>query len=170
MGTGAETEVERKEERAGQLEAFFGHLEEAKTSSTTQAIVPSGRAGGRTKERKAAVDHLQGLDHALKLLTGQGLKAFADSPTGRQQALVGERKLLVLHMDEGSVGFSGTWYLQYKAGVRCAAIRDIYHREWNDATLALVDCALQWVVQQYGVICNLPRWPLRQSGLLDAAV
>jgi hypothetical protein len=53
---------------------------------------------------------------------------------------------LVLHMDEGSIGFASPWYLQYHLDMRVVFARDPFHREWNDVRGALAASGLWWVI------------------------
>ena len=48
-----------------------------------------------------------------------------------------KRTCLVLHFDEASPNLAMGQWLLHKVGVRALLVRDVYHREWNDATLAL---------------------------------
>eukprot|EP00974_Lingulodinium_polyedra_P045483 4360870-Lingulodinium_polyedra.AAC.1 len=44
------------------------------------------------------------------------------------------RPLLVLSMDEGSPGYSMTWYFTYFLQARVVFVRDMFHREWTDCS------------------------------------
>eukprot|EP00974_Lingulodinium_polyedra_P087861 8519757-Lingulodinium_polyedra.AAC.1 len=68
-------------------------------------------------------------------------------------------KTLTLVMDEGSVGFAGTWFLLHGWKVRLLPVRDPHHREWNDVKLAIADSSLWWVVLLGGILFNLPFGP-----------
>ena len=55
-------------------------------------------------------------------------------------------RTLVLHLDEVSSAFSMTWFLTFASFLRFIAMRDTFHREWNDVRLALGDQKLWWVI------------------------
>ena len=114
--------------------------------SEAKSTLPGKRKKRRTAkcpwavsgQRKAALAHIQTLDHQLELTLGAGLKAFAGG-VGDQadHALVAVRFLLlgvvaptmILHLDEGSPAYSMCWYLVHAQQLRLLPVRDIYHRE-----------------------------------------
>eukprot|EP00974_Lingulodinium_polyedra_P042297 4059141-Lingulodinium_polyedra.AAC.1 len=49
--------------------------------------------------------------------------------------------------------------MAYHAKVRCLGIHDIFHREWNDCTLALKSCDLWYVILLTSMVMNLPYGP-----------
>ena len=104
--------------------------------------------------RMASHRTLLALDATLQRATGQGLSYFsASSGTDLPPHL---RPTLSMHLDEGSVGYGACWYLQFHILTRMVVCRDIYHREWNDAKNALMDCKLWWV-------CLLTRIPFNMA-------
>ena len=67
--------------------------------------------------------------------------------------------LLVLHFDEGSPNQALYCWMQYQARLRVIGVRDIYHREWNDVTLALRQAGLWRYVVLSSILFNLPYGP-----------
>eukprot|EP00974_Lingulodinium_polyedra_P116813 11160663-Lingulodinium_polyedra.AAC.1 len=66
------------------------------------------------------------MDHTLSLVLGQGLERFIPrSPPESPSLLLHDT--LVLHMDEGSPGYSAGWFLLYSTKARCVLMKDIYH-------------------------------------------
>ena len=99
--------------------------------------------------RKAAHRQLKALDYTLADSTGEGLSQFlpeAPADPSRAPTPVWDLPTLVLHMDEGSIGFAGPWYLQYHLDMRVVFARDPFHREWNDVRGALAASQLWWVI------------------------
>ena len=80
----------------------------------------AGATGARKPVRKAAHRQLKAIDRCLVDSIGAGLSHFLpgaleDSSTqpSSQGKAVWDLPTLVLHMDEGSIGFASPWYLQY---------------------------------------------------------
>eukprot|EP00974_Lingulodinium_polyedra_P040786 3918263-Lingulodinium_polyedra.AAC.1 len=66
-----------------------------------------------------------------------GLAAFLDPSPPQQLPSWDQRKTLCLHFDEGSPNLALVNWLLYSVKARVVAVRDIFHREWNDVQLAL---------------------------------
>eukprot|EP00974_Lingulodinium_polyedra_P094481 9158313-Lingulodinium_polyedra.AAC.1 len=60
--------------------------------------------------------------------------------------------------------------MSYQAKLRVLGIRDIYHREWNDTTLALKACSLWYVVLLTAMAMNLPYGPWDGSAWMGKMV
>eukprot|EP00974_Lingulodinium_polyedra_P038571 3696441-Lingulodinium_polyedra.AAC.1 len=89
----------------------------------------------------------------LYSLLGAGLEQFC--PPADVPRPLSQRPLLVLAMDEGSVGYAMLWYAQYFLQARVVLFRDIYHREWNDCTQAIKQSNLWWVILMTSMVANL---------------
>ena len=63
---------------------------------------------------------------------------------------------LNLNLDEGSSGFSMSWFTLFGLKLRFAFIRDPFHREWNDVRGALSDNGVWWCVLLSSMLFNLP--------------
>ena len=123
--------------------------------------------------RASAYQHIKAMDNILETVMGVGLETFqvhATDWSNPLRAVLQERvieimegklisvcnvplaevtplpRTLVLHLDEGSSAFSMTWFLTFASYLRFIAMRDIFHREWNDVRLALGDQKLWWVI------------------------
>ena len=97
--------------------------------------------------RKTAAAYLSAVDHVLVRTRGVGLEVFLASEGGVGDARpLGERPLLVLSFDEASPNMAMFFYMAYHLRLRVVAIRDVFHREWNDAKLAVKGADLWWVV------------------------
>ena len=110
--------------------------------------------------RQSAYHEMRALDKVLTTMLGLGLVFFlhTDDEDG-----VRDRDdfypTLVLHFDEASQGFAMIWYLLYALPMRIVPVRDVFHREWNDARLALSGSQLWWVVLITTIVVNLPFGP-----------
>ena len=73
------------------------------------------------------------------------MEAFTLTAPGNELSL-SNRPLLCLSYDECSANLALYVYLYYFARLRVLALRDIFHREWNDTKLALMASGVWWVV------------------------
>ena len=105
------------------------------------------------------------MDNALRHLRGSGLAAFLPTAPGEGQPPVAlsRRPCLVLSFDEGSPNLALSYWLLYKARIRALAIRDVFHREWNDCQGAVKGAGLWWVVIATTLIYNLGYGPWQGS-------
>ena len=94
------------------------------------------------------------MDNVLLQVSTSGLERF--TPEAPEERPVDERPTLSLHLDEGSPGYACMWYLIHHVQARTLVIRDIFHREWNDAKGALMDTNVWWV-------CLLTRIPFNMA-------
>ena len=69
------------------------------------------------------------------------------------------RPTLVLHFDEASPNIVMYCWLLYHMGLRVMAVRDVFHREWNDVQLAVKATGLWHVVLLSSLAFNLPYGP-----------
>eukprot|EP00972_Heterocapsa_arctica_P054082 7969435-Heterocapsa_arctica.AAC.1 len=88
--------------------------------------------------RKSAYRQLKAIDWVLHDVLGTGLSNFLPPEADVSPSPVWDLPTLVLHMDEGSIGYCSPWYLQYRLDMRVLFVRDVFHREWNDIKGALV--------------------------------
>ena len=101
-----------------------------------------GRGRGRRavkvadQPRMASYKCLLILEALLQRTIGRGLSHFIPSPECPLQPH--QRPTLMVHVDEGSTGYSMLWYLVHHVQARVVVIRDIYHREWNDCKNAIM--------------------------------
>ena len=113
--------------------------------------------------RSGAFHHLKALDNMLLMVVGEGLMTFqaiddADKWVGL--AWNGNTPpVLLLHLDQGSRAWAMTWLIHYKLCCRFIAMRDLFHREWNDVRLALGDANSWWVVLLATIVYNVPHGP-----------
>jgi len=85
------------------------------------------------KERRTSAVAVKALDNIIRLsgLPQGGLVHYSAAQwSGSPFA---SRPLLVTPFDECSANLSWANWLAYSQDIRIIAIRDIYHREWNDA-------------------------------------
>eukprot|EP00974_Lingulodinium_polyedra_P086450 8376127-Lingulodinium_polyedra.AAC.1 len=110
--------------------------------------------------RKSVAGYLRALDHMLSTVVGFGLGAFVQTEEDAL-AVYSRRPLraLVFNMDEGSNCLALCWWLQYAANVRMTFVRDIFHRQWRDLTLALKHCGMWSTVLLSSVVYNLHQGP-----------
>ena len=64
-----------------------------------------------------------------------------------------------IHMDEASPSYAMWWYLFFHCRLRMVLVRDVFHRQWNDAKLTLIRKGLWWVVLLTTVMFNMPFGP-----------
>eukprot|EP00974_Lingulodinium_polyedra_P008475 809003-Lingulodinium_polyedra.AAC.1 len=106
-----------------------------------------GKAAARATKRASdqprltALRVLKVLDALLQRATGKGLGHYLP-PATPCNLLPHLRPTLSMHLDEGSTGYACMWYLIHHAQARMVVIKDIFHREWNDAKGALMDSKL----------------------------
>ena len=137
---------------------------------------PKAQAGGRkrkrtivkgprviVKERRASFACLRALDNALLQGTKIGLADFMEDAEGSTGDLC-KRSVLVIFLDEASTNMAMAMWLQYKVRLRMIFIRDVFHREWNDVSLAVRHTGLWWVVLLSSLAFNLPFGPWDGSG------
>ena len=137
---------------------------------------PKAQAGGRkrkrtivkgprviVKERRASFACLRALDNALLQGTKRGLADFMEDAEGSTGDLC-KRSVLVIFFDEASTNMAMAMWLQYKVRLRMIFIRDVFHREWNDVSLAVKHTGLWWVVLLSSLAFNLPFGPWDGSG------
>ena len=137
---------------------------------------PKAQAGGRkrkrtivkgprviVKERRASFACLRALDYALLQGTKRGLADFMEDAEGSTGDLC-KRSVLVTFFDEASTNMAMAMWLQYKVRLRMIFIRDVFHREWNDVSLAVKHTGLWWVVLLSSLAFNLPFGPWDGSG------
>ena len=103
------------------------------------------------------------LDNSLRQGTTVGLVVFLQQE-GDATTPLPLRRVLVLHFDEGSPNLAFAYWALYKAKMRAIAVRDIYHREWNDCSMALKAANLWHIVLLLSLVCNLPYGPWDGSG------
>ena len=105
--------------------------------------------------RKTAHSTFRAIDNTLFQTRGVGLSAFTREAPG-MDASFSRRPLLTLHYDECSVNLSLWAWAAYCKQMRIMAIRDVFHREWNDVKLALKAAGLWWVVLLTTIAFILP--------------
>ena len=81
------------------------------------------------------------IDRVLQLVCACNLTFFeaevnADLPFEKE-------KFLVRWLDEASTQYSLSWWFSYCKNLRIIAIRDLYHREWNDCRRLLYSGAVR---------------------------
>ena len=125
---------------------------QAKTKPASKVQVRAATRGSKTRvPRKSSFRFLRTIDYLLVLTLGFGLASFCKA----SQAPLLQRPLLLLHTDEGSSGMAAVWFLKSHLDCRFFHFRDIFHREWNDVTLALRRCGLDWTILLRTVVYNL---------------
>jgi hypothetical protein len=75
--------------------------------------------------------------------------------------------LLLLHTDKGNTGMAAVWILKSHLDCSFFHFRDIFHREWNDVTLALRRCGLYWTILLSTVVYNLCFGPWEGSAWFE---
>ena len=115
----------------------------------------------RTKQlRKHVAEQCRALDSQVSEMIGQGLDSFNGHDDLQQYPHVPhDGRLLVLSLDEGSVGYAGMWWLLYHHRLRLVFLRDPFHRSWNDVCVALKECRLWSVVLLTSVVYNINYGP-----------
>ena len=144
---------------------FFTKQDEAtakaKAKGKKRTRAPKGQ-GRVVKARKSAFALFRALDDALTQGRTVGLSAF--TRFARDTVLcLSKRPLLVLFFDECSVNLAAVNWAAYKGQLRIIGIRDIFHRENNDVSLALKRADLWHVVILTTVVFNLPYGPWQGS-------
>ena len=110
------------------------------------------------KTRQSAYAVMRAVDHQLHSMTGTGLSQFIPQD-GSTNIPLQSRPLLVVCLDEGSVGYAAVWYWWYSAGLRMLPMRDVFHREWNDVLMAVRNCGLYSVLLLTQLVYNLSHGP-----------
>eukprot|EP00974_Lingulodinium_polyedra_P033763 3246390-Lingulodinium_polyedra.AAC.1 len=73
-------------------------------------------------------------------------------------------------MDEGSVGIAAWWFMAHHLPCRTLLVKDIFHRQWNDAQMAIRGSGLWWVVLLTTMAYNLCYGPWEGSGWFSKVV
>ncbi len=145
---------EDTEEWLQEQAAFFTRKRKAvaKAKAHRAQAKAKGKAKAKAKEKPKPVgDRIGGFrlvrafDDALFVLRNVGLSAFLPGAAGMDKPIQ-ERPLLVLHMDEASSNYAFVFWLLYAVKLRVVAIRDVYHREWNDVKLAMQNAGVLFVL------------------------
>ncbi len=93
---------------------------------------------GGAVPRRTTRDQLRAVDKALHVVLGRGLDAFCeDDKTAVDGSGCLHPPVLLMCMDEAGPNCSSVWFLYFQRRAWLVAFRDIFHREWNDAKLAL---------------------------------
>ena len=141
-------------------EAHFFSIPRAKALKAKARPRAKGIGG---KKRLHAHASGRALDRILVTMLGQGLAAFSQKPDDAGQP-IDSRPVLIVWMDEGSPTYALSLYLQYATKTRCLFIRDAFHREWNDCTLALRHCGFWPTMLLSQLVFNLPHGPWGGAG------
>ena len=102
-----------------------------------------------TAVRSSALKQMKGLDKLLCNALTFGLSHFVVPENQKWTGLAWSEafpRTLIVSMDQASTGFAAIWFLNYHLYLRCMATYDPFHREWNDARLAVSDEGLWWVI------------------------
>ena len=112
--------------------------------------------------RSSALKQMKGLDKLLCNALTLGLSHFVVLENQKWTGLAwGEAfpRTLIVSMDQASNGFAAIWFPNYHLYLRCMATYDPFHREWNDARLAVSDEGLWWVILMSTIVYNMPHGP-----------
>ena len=126
--------------------------------------------------RSSVLKQMKGLDKLLCNAFTFGLSHFVVPENQKWTGLAwGEAfpRTLIVSMDQASTGFAAIWFLNYHLYLRCMATYDPFHREWNDARLAVSDEGLWWVILMSTIVYNMPHGPWEScafwSNIVDMA-
>ena len=182
MEGGEKVPEEAQEEMAVYQSYFFSEPEidrKRKHAAENKGKKGKGSAGPKNpkipacsaKLRQSAFFNIKAIDKMLKVMLGMGFAMFLAS--GADLCLAEMETFhptLVLHLDEGSPGYAKIWFLMYGLPLRVMPMRDVFHREWNDARLGLSESHLWWIVQLTTVCVNLPFGPWDGSAWWEKVV
>ena len=133
------------------------------------------RAKGKALPRKPVKARMsahatgRALDRLMTTTVGVGLEDFKQLD-GDHLVRIDQRRLLVVHMDEGSPSYALSWYLQYHERLRSLFIRDNYHREWDDVTLSLRKEGLWPTMLLSQLVFNLAHGPWEGAGWCEKII
>ena len=144
-----------------------GPKAKAKGRAKNMAKGKAKRTPGKPVTRASAHRFLRALDFVLKQTLGQGLALFTQNDLSLP---LHNRPLLVLLLDEGSIGVAASWYLTHKLGARVVLLRDLFHREWNDIKDAIKSSGLWYVVLLSNIVFNLCYGPWEGSAWYEKLV
>lgn len=128
------------------------------------------KTGEKQLQRVASFDQLLALDNCLQIITGHGLNHFIDHTyyvDGTSQSLAAHRSVmkedypyrdavLVAYCDQSSVNCTCMAYMIYHLHAKILPLWDVFHRTWNDLSLALKDCGHWPLIQMMVVVLNCP--------------
>ena len=118
-----------------------------------------GQSKAKLAPRKAAQANCQALDNALRHGVKRSLSEFMPMPEESCDKRLHQRPLLCLHFDEASPNLSMAQWLVSSLKARVCWLRDPFHREWNDCSLALKAAGLWSNVLVTSLLHNLPYGP-----------
>ena len=127
----------------------------AKASAAKAKAGPAPKVG---KFRLASFQCLRSLDNALRIGRGAGLAAFLPAAPGSDAPLP-RRPLLTWHFDQASTNMAGAMFLAYHVKLRILPVMDIFHREWNDVSLAAQRAGCWSAVLLSSLAMNVPFGP-----------
>ena len=95
-----------------------------------QCQAPEAEVKKDKRERKKAISWLLGLDKMLQVMTGQGLARFQQEADLAQRAHPSTWPILTVATDQGSDGWSASYYLLFQMSLGMLLLRDTSHRIW----------------------------------------
>lgn len=103
----------------------------------------------------------------LSSLLGDGIARFVVREEGQRPAW-DSHPLLVIATDQGSDGWSASWYLIWSLQIFGVVIGDTSHRVWNDSCNALRDAGL-WAATRLLLVClNFDHGPWADARWLES--
>ena len=124
--------------------------------------------------RLASFHWLVSVDNMLRVSCGFGLEAFLpgsafpDGAASSSDSIPRPPRLLILSMDQGSVGWCLAQFLLFRLRLNCVLFFDPSHRVWNDIKLAVQGSNLWPCIVLWGVPFNVHYGPLGWCSIVEA--
>ena len=124
--------------------------------------------------RLASFHWLVSVDNMLRVSCGFGLEAFLpgsafpDGAASSSDSIPRPPRLLILSMDQGSVGWCPAQFLLFRLRLNCVLFFDPSHRVWNDIKLAVQGSNLWPCIVLWGVPFNVHYGPLGWCSIVEA--
>ena len=113
-------------------------------------------------QRLAALDFCVALDWMIQAVAGHGLVHFIepDAPGGGEAKPMGDKSMLLLTIDQGSIGMAALWFMM-SVHMRMFPLFDLCHRCHNDALNAVKEAGMHTSLLLTIIIFNLSYGPFK---------
>ena len=120
-------------------------------------------------QRKAAYDHLLGLDNMISALRPGGLSAFAPRP-GDGNSSIDKLPILQVCEDCGPINYCATWFRLQHLKLREVHLGDPWHLVWNAAWHACVDAGFAGTLHVTTVNHSIAHGPWKNQAFFHQVV